>query len=128
MNFGYLISGTNKVFAFSFELGYDRPFWLQFKWSTEEDHAGLGLELNIYKLFQFEIAIHDRRHWDREQNCWHSDKTWKIDIKQNRLEDIKYAQEQIKYYADQIKDREAGITEKCWSKEKTCEEPTSIEG
>ena len=41
----------------------------EFQWSTQQDHAGIILELG---LFGYEARFHyyDTRHWDYENQCW----------------------------------------------------------
>lgn len=57
----------------SFEYQFEGPSFLRdqivecgLRWTTKTDHAGISFT----KLFWFNLNIHDRRHWDYDNNCW----------------------------------------------------------
>ena len=44
-------------------------FYICFKWTRKQDHAGLGLDIQIMG-FEISLSVVDRRHWDLEKNNW----------------------------------------------------------
>ena len=62
----------NKVFQFQLEFDKfnENPFELTCEYVVKRDHAGFNFMFSIYKLFWFCLGIHDRRHWDYENNAW----------------------------------------------------------
>jgi hypothetical protein len=45
-------------------------FNCKFMINQKADHAGIGLFIELYKLFYFHIQIYDHRHWNYENKCW----------------------------------------------------------
>ena len=39
------------------------------KWTRKCDHAGLHVQLELFRLF-FVFSIYDSRHWDDEKETW----------------------------------------------------------
>jgi len=44
-------------------------FDFSFKWSRRTDHAGVSLDISIWR-FSFYFSICDNRHWDYEKKQW----------------------------------------------------------
>ena len=63
----------HKSFEWQFEkasfLG-DDPFEFKLSWHRNCDHAGISFTFGMRWLFWMNLNIHDRRHWDYENNCW----------------------------------------------------------
>ena len=47
---------------------------IEFDWTVQQDHAGLGLELALFG-YQIDFRLYDCRHWDYENNCWMEEHT-----------------------------------------------------
>jgi len=45
-------------------------FQCNFVWSAKGDHAGLKLDLEIWRV-QFRLSIYDGRHWNWDANRWY---------------------------------------------------------
>jgi hypothetical protein len=45
-------------------------FNCEFRINQKVDHAGVGLFIELYKLFYFHIQFYDHRHWDFDGKCW----------------------------------------------------------
>lgn len=62
-----------KSFEYQFEgrnCEWNKYFECKFKWTCKQDHAGIDFYFSLFKLFWMNLNIHDRRHWDYENNCW----------------------------------------------------------
>lgn len=44
-------------------------FRIEFSWTVQEDHAGVGLELGLFG-YQFNMKFYDNRHWDYNTESW----------------------------------------------------------
>lgn len=47
----------------------DNLFRLEFEVTTQQDHAGVNLELGLAG-YEIHFKIYDSRHWDCENNKW----------------------------------------------------------
>ena len=47
----------NNLFRFVFEV------------TTQQDHAGINLELGLFG-YEAHFTFYDSRHWDTDNNCW----------------------------------------------------------
>lgn len=72
LTWGSIQISKNKFFEWQFETKRfnNEPFELSLTWSSRRDHAGIDFIFSIYKLFWLNINIHDRRHWDFDNECW----------------------------------------------------------
>lgn len=121
MDLGWLIPGTNKVFAVRLVRPNVGLFYFQCKWNTKCDHAGPGIQLHLFSLFDFDLEIHDRRHWNEDLDCWHTEETSQEEYKKNCTEDIAYYEEQIADHQEKLAERKKGIGEGCYDR-KACKE------
>ena len=58
---------------------YNAYFYFQSFWSFKGDHAGLCLEISIWK-YTIEFEIKDNRHWNYEKDAWqeYDENDWPI--------------------------------------------------
>lgn len=69
----------NRDFVFDRALTRNKALSVQLSWwpnsyacfrvSTKEDHAGVNLSWQVAWLM-FALSLHDRRHWDCENDGW----------------------------------------------------------
>lgn len=62
----------NKSWEVQVELPSELPDWFDFQvqLSSKCDHAGFRIKIELLKLFFFEFAICDNRHWDYDNDRW----------------------------------------------------------
>jgi hypothetical protein len=47
----------------------DNLFRFVFEFTTQQDHAGVNLELGIFG-YEVHFIFYDNRHWNNENKCW----------------------------------------------------------
>jgi len=69
---GWLSITKNKTLEYQLEFDEfcDQPLELSIKWTAKQDHAGIVFTFSIYRLFWYQLSLHDNRHWNIDDDRW----------------------------------------------------------
>ena len=71
LNKSFQVSTHNFI---EWQLDYDRqdkswsPFGLNFRITTQGDHRGVTFDIELFRIFYFNIMFYDHRHWNWSEN------------------------------------------------------------